>query len=36
MSIRFDTVLALNRRTDGQTESVTQYHILHALHADTR
>jgi len=32
MSIRSDTVSALNR----QTEMVKQYRTLHALHADVR
>jgi len=31
MSIRFDTVAALDR----QTELVKQYRVLHGLHADT-
>jgi len=33
MSIRLDTVTALDGLTDRWTELVKQYHTLHALHA---
>jgi len=36
MSIRLDTIPALDRQTDGRTEMVKQYRALHALHSDVR
>jgi len=36
VSIRFDTVPALDTQTDVRTELVKQYRALYALHTDAR